>query len=496
VPDTVARVRTSDKLGVVAKIDVTFEHRRTAQIEATGSQIAARLDRLPSSRTLWTIVLLISLGCMFEFYDLFFTAYVAPGMIASGLFTQDSLGIFSSLKIIQVAGFGTFVFSTFAGLWFGVVVLGRAADRFGRKAVFTWSLIWYCVCTAVMACQQTGQWLNIWRFIAGLGFGVQLVTVDTYIAELVPPTLRGRAFSLNQFVSFCIVPVVALLAWLLVPLKPWGFDGWRWVVLFGSVGALAVWGLRSGIPESPRWLASMGRGAEAEAIVGAIESKIAAQHGGRLPSARPAGVEAAAPIALADIFARQYRSRTIMLSVFNAAQAVGFYGFNSWVPTLLVARGVNITHSLQYAFIIAISQPLGPLLGSFFADKIERKYQIIGGLAGMALLMTAFAVATSPASLIPIGIAFTLSANVMSFAYHGYQAELFPTRLRSRAVGFVYSWSRLAAAFSGLIVGSLLVTGGVPAVAVFIGGAMLVGIAMIGILGPVTNGKGLEVLNN
>jgi MFS transporter, putative metabolite:H+ symporter len=224
----------------------------TTRIEHTAAEIAARLDRLPSSRTVWTIVLLISLGCVFEFYDLFFTAYVGPGMIDSGLFTRESLGVFASLKIIRVAGFGTFVFSTFIGLWLGVVVLGDMADRFGRKTVFTWSLIWYCVCTAVMAFQRTGQWLNVWRLIAGIGFGVQLVTVDTYIAELMPRSLRGRAFSINQFVSFCVVPLVALLAWLFVPLRPLGFDGWRWVVLFGSVGAVAVWALRSGIPESPR----------------------------------------------------------------------------------------------------------------------------------------------------------------------------------------------------------------------------------------------------
>jgi len=465
-------------------------------MKPTPAQIAARLDRLPSSRAVWTIVVLISLGCVFEFYDLFFTAYVAPGMIDSGLFTPQSLGIFASLKIIRIAGFGTFVFSTFAGLWFGVVALGRMADRFGRKAVFTWSLIWYCTCTVIMAFQQTGLWLNVWRLVAGAGFGVQLVTVDTYIAELIPRTLRGRAFSINQFISFCVVPVVALLAWLFVPLKPLGFDGWRWVVLFGSVGALFVWALRSGIPESPRWLAGKGRGKEADIIVTGIELKVADEYGGILPPLQPAAAEHGGAATLADIFAPKYRGRTITLSVFNAAQAIGFYGFNSWIPTLLIARGINITHGLQYAFIIAISQPVGPLLGSFFADKIERKYQIVGGLAGMAILMTAFAFATSPAVLILIGIAFTLAANVMSYAYHGYQAELFPTSIRSRAVGFVYSWSRLAAAFSGLIIGSLLVTGGVPAVAVFIGGAMLVGIAMIGIFGPSTNGLALEQLND
>ena len=473
-----------------------------ASAATSSAGIAARLDRLPSSRTVWTIVLLISLGCVFEFYDLFFTAYVAPGMTESGLFTQQSLGIFASLQAIRVAGFGTFVFSTFAGLWFGVVALGHAADRFGRKTVFTWSLIWYCSCTAIMAFQHSGLWLNIWRLIAGVGFGVQLVTVDTYIAELMPRTLRGRAFAVNQFISFCVVPVVALLAWLIVPLKPWGLDGWRWVVLLGSAGAFAVWGLRAGIPESPRWLAGRNRGEEADAIVSAIEAKVAAEHGGTLPQSRsqPATTAAAAkqsgPVTLADIFSAKYRGRTLMLSIFNAAQVIGFYGFNSWVPTLLIARGIDITHGLEYAFIIAISQPVGPLLGSYFADKIERKYQIIAGLACMGLLMAAFAVATSAVALILLGIAFTLSANVMSFAYHGYQAELFPTRIRSRAVGFGYSWSRIAAAFSGLIVGTLLATGGVPAVAVFIGGAMAVGIGVIGIFGPSTNGLALEMLND
>lgn len=461
----------------------------------TPADIAARLDRLPSSRAIWSIVVLVSLGCVFEFYDLFFTAYVAPGMVDGGLFTPESLGAFAGLGIIRVAGFGTFVFSTFAGLWFGVVAFGQAADRFGRKAVFTASLSWYCLCTAIMAFQHSGFWLNIWRLIAGVGFGVQLVTVDTYIAELMPRNLRGRAFSVNQFISFCVVPVVALLAWLLVPQKPLGFDGWRWVVLLGSAGALIVWALRAGIPESPRWLASRGRLREADAIVGALEIKVAAEIRSTLPAPLPTVAEPPGSARLAEIFSARYRGRTLMLSVFNAAQVIGFYGFNSWIPTLLIARGINVTRGLEYAFIIALSQPLGPLLGSLFADRIERKHQIIAGLSGMAVMMAAFAAATSPAALIVIGIAFTLSANVMSYAYHGYQAELFPTRIRSRAVGFVYSWSRIAAALSGLVIGSLLHGGGVPAVALFIGGAMLVGIAAIGIFGPSTNGLGLEELN-
>ena len=83
------------------------------------AEVAARLDRLPTTRAVWRLVLLISLGGFFEYYDLFFTGYVAPGMIASGLFKPELLGIFASLAALKVAGFGVFVFATFAGLWVG-----------------------------------------------------------------------------------------------------------------------------------------------------------------------------------------------------------------------------------------------------------------------------------------------------------------------------------------------------------------------------------------
>ena len=459
------------------------------------ASIAARLDRLPSSRTLWTIVLLISAGGVFEYYDLFFTAYVAPGMVRSGLFTPASLGWFATLVPIGVAGFGTFVFATFAGLWCGVVALGAVADRLGRKRVFVGSLLWYVVCTTIMALQRTGAAIDLWRFVAGVGFGVQLVTIDAYVSEFVPARYRGRAFSLNQVVSFTAVPFVALLAWLLVPQRIHGVDGWRIVVLIGSVGALAVLAMSRWIPESPRWLAIHGRLREADRVVAALEHKVAAATGGPppAPTAAPAEVAAAHP---AGMFDRQHRSRTIMLSVFNAAQVIGFYGFNAWVPALLIARGITETHSLEYSFLIAIAQPIGPALGALIADRFERRTQIVVALLVMGGAIAAFARASNPAVLIGVGVVFTLAANVMSYAFHNYQAELYPTEIRARAVGFVYSWSRLSAAFSGLAIGYFLHVGGVPAVAAFIAGAMLVAIASIALFGPRTKGLSLERIND
>lgn len=454
--------------------------------------IAARLDRLPPSWYVWRMIVLISLGGVFEFYDLFFTGYVAPGMIKSGLFTPASLGVFASLDVIAVAGFGTFVFATFAGLWVGALLLGQIADRMGRRNIFVWALVWYMVCSAIMAFQHTGFSLVIWRFIAGIGLGIELVTIDAYIAELIPRRERGRAFSTNQFICYLAVPLVAFLAWRLVPLQPLGLDGWRWVVLIGSVGAVVVFLLQLGIPESPRWLARHGRNEEAERIVARIEAGVEKELGRPLPLAVPEPPEADSAGALSEAFEPPYRVRTIMLSVFNFAQTIGFYGFAAWVPTLLIARGIHVTASLEYAFIIAIANPFGPLLGTLFSDRIERKWQIVGGAVGMLICMTIFAMLNDPILLIVFGVLFTLCANVMSYSFHNYQAELYPTRIRARAIGFVYSWSRLSAAFAGLAIGYLLHQGGVPAVAVFIGIAMLVVIGVISMFGPPTRDLALE----
>ena len=459
---------------------------------AASATLPARLDRLPRSWHVWRMVVLISLGGVFEFYDLFFTGYVAPGMIKSGLFTPESLGPLASLHVIAVAGFGTFVFATFAGLWVGALFGSQVADRLGRRTVFTWSLIWYMVCSAIMAFQTTGFALNIWRFIAGVGIGVELVTIDSYIAELIPRRERGRAYSINQTITFAVVPVVAFLAWRLVPTAPLGLDGWRWVVLIGSVGAIVVWFLRLGIPESPRWLFKKGRQEDAERIVAAIEGAVQAETGQPLPEPVAEPAEPPAEGRLAEAFQPPYRSRTIMLSVFNFAQTIGFYGFAAWVPTLLIQRGIHVTTSLEYAFIIAIANPFGPLLGTLFSDRIERKTQIVLAALGMAVFMLLFARLSSPAALITVGVLFTLCANTLSYAFHSYQSELYPTRIRARAIGFVYSWSRLSAAFAGLAIGYILHAAGVPGVATFIAIAMLVVIVSIGLFGPRTRELALE----
>ena len=464
----------------------------TESTRLAAAAILARLDRLPATRHVWMLVAVLSLGGFFEFYDLFMTGYVVPGLVRAGLLTGVSISIFS--------GPGLFVASTFFGLFIGTFVFGFVADRYGRRTIFTISMLWYCAATLVMAFQNDGFGVCLWRLIAGIGIGVELVTIDTYIAELVPKHLRGRAFAFNQTVQFAVVPVVAFLSYKLVPLAPFGFDGWRWVVAIGSVGALVVFILRRNVPESPRWLINQGRLVEAERITAAIEARVQADLGGApLPAPALHAVERLEGRGrFAEIWVPPYRNRTIMLMIFQFFQTFGFYGFAAWVPTIIAQQvGINLGASLQYAFIIAIANPFGPLLAMSFADRIERKWQLVGAAVCVGVFGLLFSQQTTMALLILFGVLITLSNNILSYSFHSYQTELFPTRVRARAVGFTYAFSRISTVFASFIIGWFFHNfDGTAGVFGLIAFAMLMVVLSIGILGPRTGGLELEEISH
>jgi MFS transporter, putative metabolite:H+ symporter len=451
--------------------------------------VAARLDRLPASRHTRRLITLLSLGGWFEFYDLFFTAYVALGLFKADIFKPTTAGLF------DLHGFASFVAALFAGLFIGTLAFSWLSDNFGRRSILTFSLLWYSAGVLVMAFQTTPESIDLWRFIASIGLGVELVNVDTYVSELVPKGQRGPAFAYNQFIMFTAVPIVAFLAWQLVPLKILGLDGWRWVVIIGSIGALVIWWIRRNLPESPRWLAQHGRTAEAEAIVADLEKKIRLETGSELPPPETLAGEAETKQgAWSEIWSAPYRGRTIMLVIYNLFQTIGYYGFSSWVPTLLISQGVEVTKTLAYTFIIAVAAPIGPLIGIYFADHFERKWQIAWAAIGIAVFGLLFAWQSSAVGVIICGLLITLCNNWMSFSFHAYQAELYPTRIRAQAVGFVYSWSRFSAIFSGFIIAFFLGRYGTLGVFSFIAGAMLVVFVVIGGLGPAVTRRRLEAI--
>ncbi|WP_186140197.1 MFS transporter [Burkholderia gladioli] len=454
------------------------------------ASISARLDRLPPTRYFRGLVARIAIGGWFEFYEMFMAAYISLGLIKGGMYHATTAGIF------DVNGFASFLGSFFAGMFVGTVALGGFTDRFGRRAVFTGAMLLYSVATFAAAFQVSPEAMDAWRFVAGLGIGVQLITVDTYISELTPNHARGKYMAFSILVILTSVPTVALLSYVLVPHTILGLDGWRWVMIIGSAGALLIWLIRRDLPESPRWLESRQRVAEARAIVERIESRVVAETG--QPLAAPM-LDAAAPEqgqgSWSEIWRRPYLDRTLMLSLFNFCQTFGVYGFGAWVPVLLYSKGITITHSLLYTMVIAITTPLGAIGAMACAERIERKWQLAACAAVVAVAGVMFGMVREPALILLFGSAVTIANNWLIGIFHTYQAELYPTRIRARAVGFVFSWSRLSSIFVGFWVAALLKHYGVPAVFVLISSAMLVIVVAVGAFGPRSNGIRLEELS-
>jgi putative MFS transporter len=457
---------------------------------APAAALAARLDRLPSSRHLWGLVLCLALGGFFEMFDLFLTGYLGPLLLRGGIFHPGSRDLFG------LSDQACFAAATFAGLFVGALVFSSVADRFGRRPIFTWSLVGYTAATLLMAAQSSALGIDCWRFVGGIGIGVELVTIDAYLSELVPKHRRVRAFAVCTGVQFLAIPTVAFLCWVFSDRHPAGVAGWRWVLLCCAFGAALIWILRARLPESPRWLIRQGRLPEAERVIAAIEARIEAELGRPLPPPGPAATPAAAPAEPAPSRWRPpYRRRTLMLGVFNFFQTIGFYGFGNWLPQLLAAQGATVLQSLHYAFIIAIAYPLAPLLLLTIADRFEPKWQIVAAAAGTGLFGLLFARERTEAALIACGVLVTASNCFLSYAYHAYQAELFPTRMRARAVGFCYSWSRLSTVFSSFMIAFFLQHFGARGVFAFIAASMLAVIVAIGGFGPRTRGQALESIS-
>ncbi|WP_440717924.1 MFS transporter [Klebsiella pneumoniae] len=401
------------------------------------ASLTGRIDALPASFGLWSFITLLSLGGFFELYDLFQTGYISAGLLAEGIFHTGQAGIFG------IADQAAFASATFMGLFIGASLLAPLADKLGRRLTFMVALAWYGLFSLLMATQSSAEGVIFFRFLVGIGLGIELVTIDTYLSEWVPTHLRNKAFAFAFFIQFLSVPAVALMSWMLVPTTLFGLSGWRWVIIFGALFSLAIWFIRKKLPESARW-------------------------------------------------APEYRQRTLMLMVMNFFQAIGFFGFGNWLPALLSGQGASITHSLLYAFFITLAYPLGCLFCTRFVHRFENKWQIVLSALMTVIFGTLFALQNSPILLVICGFMITWSNAWLTISYHAYQAEVFPTHIRARAVGFCYSFSRLSTAVTSILIGIILQYAGTPGVISFIVVSMLMVMLSVGIFGPRTRGIRLE----
>jgi putative MFS transporter len=419
------------------------------------------------------------IGSFFDLFDIFLA-----GVLGTVLTEEFHL---SGLALPAVLGSG------FVGMFVGATVLGRFADRFGRRTAFLLNLGVYSAFTLLGAISTDRTMLIGSRFLAGIGIGAELPLVDTYLSELLPARERGRYTAWAYTLGFLGVPVAGLLGRFLVPRRPLGWDGWRWLFVIGSLGAAIVWLMRASLPESPRWLESVGRLEEAETITGRMEREAEAL--GPLPAPDAGETASTGRAGLSVIFGERYRGRTMMLCVFHVFQSVGYYGFGTLVPLVLAAKGYSIVTSLTFASLTFIGYPIGSALSLPLVERVDRRWLI----AGSGLLMSVFGLglgyASSPIAIVTLGFLYTSVSNAFSNALHIFQVEIFPTFVRATAAGTAYGLSRLSSGAMPFVLVPVLDRWGPGAMFAVIAAALWIAIIDIAVFAPGTTGRSLEQVN-
>lgn len=448
---------------------------------STGVTIAARMDRLPITRTHRRATVAIGFGLFFDIYEIFLA-----GVLGTVLQKDLKLGT-DALDLL--------LGSAFLGMFLGALFFGRIADRLGRRRAFLLSLGVYSFFSLLAAFSVGPVMLVLCRFFAGLGIGAEPPISDTYLGDLLPARRRGRYTAWAYTLSFVGVPAAGFLAHWLVPINTFGdIAGWRWMFVFGALGAVVVFALRTGLPESPRWLEAVGRRDEAERVVAGFEAEALAQDGTLATPSAEAGVPVRSG-RISELFVPPYRNRTLMMVVFHIFQTLGYYGFGTLVPIVLVAKGFPIVQSLLFSAVTYLGYPVGAALSLPIVERIERKYLVISSAIGMALFGLAFGFSAATWEILVCGFIYTALSNLFSNAYHIYQAEIFPTTLRGTATSSTYSLSRLASGLMPFVLLPLLKGSGSGALFSVVAAAMAVVAVDVAVLGPRATGRRLEIVN-
>jgi putative MFS transporter len=449
-----------------------------------------RLDRVPLSRPHYTLLLMGGLGYTFDGMDAAIVAFLLPSVKAEWGLSAAQLGVIGS--------------ATPFGFLFGAVIAGVLGDRIGRRNVMLYALVFYCVFTLGAAAAPNYAVFVGARVLAGLGTGAESAIIAPFLAEFVPPARRGWFLgALAGFFSFGFVGA-ALIGRFVIPLSD---AGWRWAQVVTAVPVLMVLWWRRSLPESPRYLLLRGRTAEAEQVVADFERRAEASLGTALPPV-PTSVAATEPIgaavpsgragllaAVTFMWSRAMARRTAVVWVLWFVITFSYYGFFSWIPTLLINRGLTVTTSFSFSIIIYLAQVPGYFSAAWCNEKLDRRRTIAIYLVGSAI--SAFLLSQSDTSftIVASGALLSFFLNGVYAGLYAYTPEVFPTWVRTTATGMSSAFGRIGSITAPAIIGFFAAALGFAGVFTMTTAVLLAGVAVVLVFGLATAGQSLEELS-
>ncbi|OAA82848.1 MFS transporter [Clostridium ljungdahlii] len=443
------------------------------------SSISRRIEKLPVTPMLWTVLFLSGIGWLFDAMDQGMMAGVMASIGKSWKLTPADLGLLGSASAV--------------GMAIGAAVAGMVADRYGRRTVVTFTLVLYGLASAVSGISPNFNILLLLRFLTGLGLGGELPAASTLVSEFSPAKSRGRmVVLLESFWAWGWI-AAALIAYLLIPIY-----GWRIGFFLGGMPALYAAYLRRNIPESPRYLEQKGRLEEADGIVRKMEQQAGVINNEIAVTDLPKN-EKMSNITLADLWSKAYFRRTIVLWVLWLGINFGYYGFVLWTPTLLVGKGFSLVKGFQFTLIMSIAQLPGYYSAAYLIEKIGRKVVLVVYLIGTSLSAYLFGQATSAVTVLVFGCLLYFFSLGAWGAVYAYTPEVYPTRVRGSGAGWAAAIGRIGAIAAPYIVGLVYETKGKQAGFTYVFLMLTIVFAVVAVVvalvGIETKGRTLDEIN-
>jgi putative MFS transporter len=421
----------------------------------------------------------VGVATFFDAFDFLTIAFVLPVLIPAWHIKPSNVGF-----LISAGALGQLI---------GAIFFGRLAERIGRLRTTILTILVYGVFSFFCAVSWSYTSLLIFRIIQGFGLGGEVPIAASYINEIAKAKNRGRFFLLYEMVFPAGLLIAAFAGYWIVP-----HLGWRWLFVVGSpVAALAIY-MRWRLPESPRWLASVGRYEEAEKAMVFIERNVKQAYGADLPEPekiKPVGAVAGKRTRFVELFSPVYLRRTLIVwSIWFSAYLAG-YGITTWLPSLYrTVFKLPLDKALLYGTITQIGALIASFAAAMLVDKVGRRtligtVMVIGGLFQLLLWYTGASTAFRVLVLATFGHSFISAA---AFTIYLYTPELYPTRMRALGTSIASSWLRIAVMLGPVITGFVVARYTVSwAFLVFAGVVILAGVVTL-LFGVETKGKVLE----
>lgn len=448
------------------------------------STIADRIENLPFSTFHRRLLLMGGLGYCFDAMDLAVIAFVLPVLTTQWSLSSVEAGVLAS--------------SSYIGVLLGALTAGVAGDIIGRRRVMMHALAIFCVASLAAAFAQSTTTLFILRLIAGFGTGAESAIVAPFLAEFTAKQYRGRFIgALAGFFSFGFL-AAALLGYSLVPAAEWG---WRAAIVVTALPIVLLLWWRRALPESPRWLESQGRYAEAHQILALIEIDVARSRG-EPPIAVPAQVPAVDQVAtqisvarnIARLWSPSLRRISAMMWLLWLSITFCYYTFFTWIPTLMIQKGMTISQSFGYSIGIYAAQIPGYYSAAYFNDRVGRRATIIAymSLAGVSALLLSMARDDSWYAIAAMFLSFFMNGTYAGV--YAYTSEVFPTEIRATGAGVASAIGRIGAISAPILAGAVAPVWGSAGVFGATAAALCIGTASVALLGVPTRNRSLEAI--